>query len=76
MKFTLFTTNTCSFCPMVKQILDKFDRDYSVIDVTDDYEKRLELQKKYFATSVPVLVREDGEFMVGFSQPKMFALVK
>lgn len=76
MRFTLFTTNTCSFCPTVKQYLAKFNREYDTVDVTDDYEKRLELQNKYMATSVPVLVREDGEFMVGFNSAKLLSMVR
>ena len=76
MKFTLFTTQSCAFCHQVKQYLAKFNREYETIDITDDFEKRLELQHKYMATSVPVLVREDGEFMVGFNAPKLMSMVK
>lgn len=75
MTYTLFTTNTCVFCQSVKKVLDSKGKKYDVIDVTDDYGRRLELQQKFNATTVPVLVREDGQFMVGFNQPKLFSML-
>lgn len=74
--FTLFTTQTCSFCPTVKEYLAKFNREYETVDVTDDFQKRLELQQKYNAQSVPVLVGPNGEFMVGFNPAKLVSMLK
>jgi glutaredoxin len=48
---------------------------YETIDITNDYEKRLELQKLYGATTVPILVREDGEFVIGYNLPKTMLLL-
>ena len=75
MTFKLFTSQTCAYCPKVKQYLDKKNAEYTVHDITDDYEARVELQKKYGAMTVPVLVREDGEFMIGLNIAKMAKLV-
>jgi glutaredoxin 3 len=76
MGFTLFTTQTCAFCHQLKKLLGAKSIDYETIDVTDNLEKRLELQQKYNATTVPILVREDGEYMVGLNMPKFFAMIK
>ena len=76
MKFTIFTTQTCGACKTLKAYLAKFNKEYEAIDVTDDYTKRKELHEKYGAMTVPVLVREDGEFMVGFNAPKLMNMIK
>lgn len=73
---TLYTSKTCGFCPTVKQYLKKFGAEYNEIDVTDSYEARLELQTKYQAQTVPVLVSESGDFMVGFNVPKLISMIK
>ena len=76
MGFTLFTTQTCAFCSQLKKLLGAKSIQYETIDVTDNLEKRIELQKKYNATTVPILVREDGEYMVGLNMPKFFSLIQ
>lgn len=76
MGFTLFTTKTCGFCNQLKKILGSKSVSYNTVDITDDYEKRLELQGKYNATTVPILVREDGEFMVGMNMQKLMSMIK
>lgn len=75
MKFILFTTQTCAFCPQLKNYLNSKSVKYETIDITNDRETSLELQKKYRALTVPVLVREDGEFMVGINMSKLASLL-
>lgn len=75
MGFSLFTSKTCAYCGQLKKFLDAKAAKYNIIDITDDYEKRLELQKLYGATSVPVLVREDGEYMVGLNMSKLMKML-
>ena len=75
MKFILFTTQTCAFCPQLKNYLNSKSVKYETIDITNDRETSLELQKKYRALTVPVLVREDGEFMVGINMSKLANLL-
>jgi len=48
---------------------------YETVDITNDLETRQELQRKYGAITVPVLVREDGEYMVGFNLSKVASMV-
>lgn len=73
---TLYTSKTCGVCPTLKQYLKKYGKDYNEIDVTDSYEARLELQNKYQAQTVPVLVADNGDFMVGFNGAKFMSMVK
>jgi glutaredoxin len=75
MKFKLYTTRTCAYCPQLKKLLGAKNKEFETIDVTDDYNQRLLLQQKYQAITVPVLVREDGEYMVGLNMQKFFSLV-
>ena len=71
---TLYTTQTCGFCPTTKKILDSRNKVYETVDVTDDYDARLKLQNEFGATTVPVLVTDKG-VMIGFNQAKLFSLI-
>lgn len=73
---TLYTTKTCSFCNTVKQYLAKFNKEYKIIDVTDDFDTRQLLQTKYQAQTVPVLVSDNGDYMVGFNPVKLMSMLK
>jgi glutaredoxin len=75
MTYKLFTTNTCAYCPMVKKLLEYKKKDYQVIDVTDNESERLQLVLRYGALTVPVLVRDDGEFAIGYNQSKIMQLL-
>lgn len=75
MGFSLFTTQTCAFCGQLKRFLDAKAVKYNIIDITNDRDKAFELQKKYGATSVPILVREDGEYMVGLNMSKLMKML-
>jgi glutaredoxin len=61
---------------MVKKVLDKFGVKFEVVDVTDSYEDRLKLQRDYSAQTVPVLVREDGQYTVGYNLPQLLNMVR
>lgn len=72
----LYTSKTCAVCNTLKQYLAKYNKDYDTIDVTDNVEARRELQDKYQAVSVPVLVADNGDFMVGFNPAKFMSMIK
>ena len=75
MKYTLFTTETCAWCNQLKKFLGMKSVNYDTVDITHDQTKALELQKLYGATTVPILVREDGEYVVGFNIAKTLKLI-
>jgi len=76
MKFTLYTSQTCAYCEQLKKFLGMKSAEYETVDIANDLETRQELQRKYSAVTVPVLVREDGEYMVGFNLSKAASMVQ
>lgn len=68
---TVYTTKTCSYCPMVKKYLTLKNVEYKEVDVTEDTALRQELFDKTGMMSVPV-TRKDDNFVVGF-QPALLA---
>lgn len=66
---TVYTTQTCGYCPMVKKYLESKGVEYQAVDVTDDAEKREELLNLTGMLSVPVTTKGD-DFVVGF-QPSL-----
>lgn len=72
---TLYTSKTCGVCNTLKQYLAKFNKEYTTVDITDNVDARRELQEKYQAVTVPVLVNGD-DFMIGFNISKFMSMVK
>lgn len=75
MKFTLYTTLSCAYCKQLKKFLGAKSVNYETVDITNDHQTSYELQKLYGATTVPILVREDGEYMIGMNMPKLMSLL-
>ena len=50
---TVFTTKTCAYCKMVKQYLTMKGREFQVVDLEEQPEKRQELFEKTGALTVP-----------------------
>ncbi len=71
---TIYTTKTCQYCATVKRFLDMKGVSYKVVDVTDDSETRLMLQKKYNAMTVPITVNGD-KFVVGWNPGKLSGII-
>lgn len=71
---TVYTTNSCAFCPMVKKFLTMKKVEYKEVDVTLDNEKRSELFKKTGLMSVPVTTDGDS-FVVGWNPGQLAALL-
>jgi glutaredoxin 3 len=53
---TIFTTNTCSYCSMVKRYLDMKGQKYEVVNLDEEPEKRAEAQALSGALTVPITV--------------------
>jgi len=70
MTYKLFTTKNCGICPTVKKYLKYKGKEFTEVDATS-HEVAYDLQKKYNALTVPILVREDGEFVVGLNYAKI-----
>lgn len=72
---TIFTTNTCSYCAMVKRFLDIKGHTYEVINLDDNPERQAEAQQLSGALTVPITVvtkQDDSkEVIVGYNLAKL-----
>lgn len=71
----LYTTTDCAYCPMVKRYLDMKKVQYEVINVDNDTTLRQWLIDTTKMMTVPVLMRDDGEFVVGWNAEKIGKLI-
>lgn len=73
---TIFTTNTCSYCAMVKRFLDMKGQKYDVINLDEHPERNQEaLDVSGGALTVPITVitKQDDtrEVVVGYNLAKL-----
>ena len=72
---TIFTTNTCASCSMVKRFLGAKGVSYDEVNVDQNPERRAEATALSGATTVPVIVitKEDDtrEVVVGYNLSKL-----
>lgn len=72
---TIFTTNTCAYCAMVKKWLDSKGHTYEVINLDQNPERQAEALRLSGALTVPVTVvtKEDDSqsVIVGFNLAKL-----
>ena len=72
---TIFTTNTCSYCSMVKRYLDMKGQNYSVVNLDEQPERREEALKISGAMTVPITVvtKQDDtqEVIVGYNLQRL-----
>jgi glutaredoxin 3 len=69
---TVFTTNTCSYCAMVKKFLDMKGQKYEVVNLDEHPERNQEaLEASNNALTVPITVitKDDGskQAVVGYN---------
>jgi len=72
---TIFTTNTCSYCGMVKRFLDMKGQTYQVVNLDDNPERQAEALELSGALTVPITVvtkQDDSkEVVVGYNLAKL-----
>jgi len=72
---TIFTTNTCAYCVMVKKFLDMKGTSYSVVNLDEQPEKRAEVVAMSGAQTVPVTIitKDDDsrEVVVGYNLARL-----
>ena len=70
-KITVFTTNTCSYCVMVKRFLDMKGKKYEVVNLDENPERQEEALNVSGALTVPITVitKEDDsqEVVIGYN---------
>lgn len=74
-KITIFTTDTCGYCGMVKKWLDSKGHKYEVVNLDQNPERQAEALRLSGALTVPVTVvtKEDDSqaVIVGFNLAKL-----
>jgi glutaredoxin len=72
---TIFTTNTCTYCAMVKRFLDMKGQTYEVVNLDDHPERQAEALEISGAMTVPITVvtkQDDSkEVIVGYNLAKL-----
>lgn len=72
---TIFTTNTCSYCAMVKRYLDMKGQRYDIVNLDDNPEKQAEALAISGALTVPITVvtkQDDSqEVVVGYNLSRL-----
>jgi len=78
-KITVFTTNTCGYCGMVKKWLDSKKIAYNTVNLDDNPEMQKTIYEKSGALTVPVTLveNENGQedVVIGFNLAKLSTLV-
>lgn len=78
-KITVFTTNTCTYCAMVKKWLDGKGVSYNTVNLDEKPEMQKEIYAKSGALTVPVTLieKEDGQedVVIGFNLPRLASAV-
>lgn len=72
---TIFTTNTCAYCGMVKKWLDAKGHSYDVVNLDQNPERQAEALALSGALTVPVTVvtkhDESKEVVIGYNLAKL-----
>jgi glutaredoxin 3 len=72
---TIFTTNTCAYCGMVKQFLGAKGMSYEEVNLDDNPQRQAEALQLSGAMTVPVTVvtkqDESQEVIVGYNLAKL-----
>lgn len=72
---TIFTTNTCAYCAMVKKFLDAKGHSYDVVNLDEHPERQKEALELSGALTVPVTVvtnqDDQKQVVVGYNLAKL-----
>jgi len=72
---TIFTTNTCAYCAMVKKYLGAKGHDYEVVNLDEHPERQAEALALSGALTVPITVvtKDDNsrEVVIGYNLAKL-----
>lgn len=76
---TIYTSNTCAYCPMVKQYLKLKGQAYDEVNVENEPTRRDEVQQLTGQTRVPVTVvtSDDGsrDVTIGYNLGKLSSAI-
>lgn len=75
-KITIFTTNTCAYCAMVKKYLDAKGKQYDVVNLDEQPERQAEALALSGALTVPITLVSDSDsdkrdVIIGYNLAKL-----
>ena len=73
-KVTIYTTPTCVYCKMAKELFQEHNITYTEYNVAEDAEKRNELIERTGQMGVPVIII-DNEVIIGFDEERIKTLL-
>ncbi|OGZ43908.1 MAG: NrdH-redoxin [Candidatus Ryanbacteria bacterium RIFCSPHIGHO2_02_FULL_45_17b] len=73
-KVAIYTTPTCVYCKMAKELFGEHGIEYTEYNVAQDAEKRNELIERTGQMGVPVITI-DNEVVIGFDEEKLRVLL-
>lgn len=73
-KVAIYTTPTCVYCKMAKDLFQKHHIEYAEYNVAQDAEKRNELIERTGQMGVPVIT-VDNEVIIGFDEERIRLLL-
>ena len=71
----IYTTPTCAYCRMTKELFHKNNIEYKELNVASDQAAREEMVQKSGQLGVPV-TDIDGQIVIGFDEPKLKELLE
>lgn len=71
---TVYTTDTCAYCPMVKQYLKHKNVEFVEVNVSNDQETRSKLFNATGMLTVPV-VSNGTDYVVGYNPANLSKLI-
>lgn len=71
---TVFTTNTCAYCKMVKQYLTLKGKEFKVVNLDESPERRQELFEKTGALTVPI-TQVDDNYIIGWNRQRLAEVI-
>lgn len=71
---TVFTTNTCAYCKMVKQFLTMKGKEFKVVNLDEDLQARQELYEKTGALTVPITQVND-QYVIGWNRSRLAEVI-
>jgi glutaredoxin len=79
-KITIYTSNTCAYCGMVKQYLKMKGKNYSEINIEDDPARRQEMSEitgGQMNVPVTVVTKDDGSqnVTIGYNLGKLSSAI-
>lgn len=74
-EITVYTTNTCPYCTMVKNFLDQQGLEYKEVNVQNDQREAQKLVETTGQMGVPQ-INVNGKWVIGFDPNTIMANVK